>query len=139
MTDKQQPPVAPERIFVPLDAARGWAKPELREEHDIPYARVHPVDDGQVGKIRKRAEVDGYRKLTLRDGNTTLALVQARADVLELLSLLPQLSSSGPLKDEVVEEPGKRESDLLYIIGTLFDQFKNSGVSCDQSRACGPT
>lgn len=57
-------------------------------------ARVHPVDDERVKQIRWRAEIDGYRSLTLRDGTTSLALVRARADVMELLSLFPQISSS---------------------------------------------
>lgn len=50
----------------------------------------------RVSEIRARALVDGYRSLTLKDGTTSLALVQARADVLELLDLLDAQPQGGP-------------------------------------------
>jgi hypothetical protein len=102
MTDKQQPPIVPERMPERLYVIDNkveqpvWRYAYIKRSapSDIEYARVHQTDDGRLKQIRWRAEIDGYRKLTLQDGNTSLALVQARADVVELLSLLPQLSSS---------------------------------------------
>lgn len=110
-----QPQEAPERIWIDAvncldDRASGvyyMGKPSIAS---VEYARVHPVDEGRVEVIRWRAEIDGYRKLTLKDGDTTLALVQARADVLELLSLLSQLSSSEPLLKDGGAEDGQPET-----------------------------
>lgn len=121
MTDKQQP-IVPERPRVKkVPMTSTWSCPDCNYQNvyregivsdpqnrcgacgkEVTVgairstdARIHQTDDERLKQIRWRAEIDGYRKLTLQDGNTSLALVQARADVMELLSLLPQLSSSG--------------------------------------------
>jgi hypothetical protein len=55
MTDKQQPPEIPDRIWVasPVEFKSLISKSGPAFDNDIPYARVH-IDEGRVGEIRKR-------------------------------------------------------------------------------------
>ncbi len=43
MTTNNPSDAPPARIYLPLDAAQGWAKPEIREGTDIEYALVTPA------------------------------------------------------------------------------------------------
>jgi hypothetical protein len=66
-----------------------------RQAHEFLAARVHPVDDARVEKIRERQAQRKARALP-RIGPRIPDDWQAVYDIDELLSLLPQLSSSGP-------------------------------------------
>jgi hypothetical protein len=102
MTDKQQPPIVPERIWLqwfgsgdpsiedgPVDLADVTWEREPIFKQDIPYARVHQADDVRVAEIRKRND----KRKKFRNAGDAL-LVATTDDVDYLLSLLPQLSSS---------------------------------------------
>jgi hypothetical protein len=141
MTDKQQPP---ERIWIDESGKDSSFWDDNGDAiGTIPYARVHQIDDERLKQIRWRAEIDGYRKLTLGDGNTSLALVQARADVMDLLSLLPQLSSSGPCVCGHAKSRHESFSDHEECLGCCglddpCSEYRGSAPSVSSSeRRCG--
>jgi hypothetical protein len=77
MTDKQQPPEIPERLFAKACHPErpnhncSWSFSKEPVEGSVPYARVHPVDDARVGEIRR---------LTLPELNHLMGLLDAEKE-----------------------------------------------------------
>lgn len=100
MTDKQQPSTVPERIWIDINAPQTPGYYFLKRVSGIPnieYARVHPVDEARVGEIveRQRKRKEAFATWKARDIiPDSLPVPEAITDIDELLTLLPQLSSS---------------------------------------------
>jgi hypothetical protein len=98
MTDSQQPPAVPERIWIDPEDSTFW-NDTGNVTSLIPYARIHPVDDARVEEIHRWVD-----RHTMRNSNAYADLSRAFSEIQYLLSLLPQLSSSERRCGECEEE-----------------------------------
>jgi hypothetical protein len=84
-------------------------------------SRIEAMSDERIQRdeIWKRAVVDGYKHLVLRDGNSSLALVQAVADVKTLLSLL---DGKAPKISEAIEKVKALRAERQAEVGGDSDE-----------------
>lgn len=93
--------------------------------------QVEAID--KINKIRRRALIDGYRSLTLKDGTASLALVQARADVLEILDLFDARAAVGGPRGDARELGADTNFPLSETLRLLVQWAQHLHVSheCD--------
>jgi hypothetical protein len=126
MTDKQQQPTAPERIWLaPLSTKCNlWAVTSSDDKDAIPYARVHQTDDARVGARRvnitlsyiKRAAGKKLPELPCRVDEMTereLAIFKIGAEAVGTLQFIA------------------REIEALETLGDLLPQLSSSEPQCD--------
>lgn len=117
MTDNQQPPAPPERIWIQMKGynrqyKQGAYSAERLEDADTEYARVHLVDEGQVGESRQLIQDmasfpfdllmdENAPRLAIMGSVSTLRHMQARAREI----VAAAVSGSEPLDQSIWHKP----------------------------------